>query len=81
MKRCRGEKRRDAKNAVSAALKKNNVNAQRKKEKDHLSGADTARQRQKEMMMDQYEDPEEYETARSAIDDSIDQVLKDSGLL
>ena len=81
VKRCTGEKRKDAKNAVSKALKKNNVNVQRQKEKDHLSGADTARQKQKEMMMEQYEDPEEYETARSAIDESIDQVLKDSGLL
>lgn len=79
VKRCQNEKKEEGKKKVGSVLNKHRIKAGRQAEKDTQSGRTAALEKQAEPVSETGP-AEEFSSADDAMNDSIDQALRDAGL-
>ena len=81
VERCRNEKKDGGLSAVGTVLDKHKVRAQRQAEKQEQSGEAAARKAQAgQDLLGEQQPRDVYETARDAMDDAIDEALREAGI-
>jgi hypothetical protein len=81
VERCRKEKKDGGASAVGAVLDKHKVRAQRQAEKQEQSGEKAAREAQARTNIPDGQHPGGvYKTARDAMDDAIEEALREAGI-